>query len=981
MSILPLHKAVALDPDKVISPGSASQIPLSSDNPVLILLAAGKGTRFGTEPKCIQPVAGSPLSRHTIDSFHQVSSYPAVCVVGYRQEDVRTALGEENYYIISDNPVGGTAYAVWESFSLTDLEETDPLLVITMGDRVVPSSIFDRLLAAHCGQKQEPGVTLLTAVYEAPLNAGRGRILRDSVKHNSVNQGQVEKIVEQKDIDREQDETLRKTLQNITECNCPLYVVRARKLKQILGDLSNNNAQNQYYLTDIIEAFRNRGEEIRTVTIAPGEPAYDLLSSDVTRPDDLALLEGILSAAGGKDHILRSPVDTAAARLAEDRSIGQIRSIARQLEELHTAADTGLQPELPVSIGVSGGRLRIAFMHPDMERFYGPAWQMPVGAADEQGEEQITVIIQESGDNLLHVHPTNSMYSEQLESVPSDQDCHYPSDEIDDISAYEKFGTRLSENLLLSMGYFSDEELEARRSRKLPLPPPSRWINSNMRRPFTLIANAIASIRTLRRGTIGEKIQLCLGRGNFSGLRAAAAGNIPQGGFSSSSALTVAVKNAINMLYELHIPNDLLIHLACQAEYGTGVRAGSLDQATEQKGIYGIGTLISSNPRDNYAVLGTFPVPQERYAILYPYSVARDREAWKWSWGFYGSGRETGIPTAGEYRKMTGKAAAIAAILTDLPDETDFFKEIEQELIRTGSLTETSRAWITGILKALPLRIDRDELRQIVSRKSPDSLEAARRVENLFSSDWRNPQLPIGMQNGRLLYESGIPLRSMTAYLFAEVVRNFSLLHNSEAWIRCVTLSQRGDCCVVIDPLMLPEKDELLRRQPWEKELAGPELLAAWLQHAGAVPFDYNQGLRDEDLTTPVNFLEIQGGSFFRGLALIDLIEAMLKRAFGNAAVAVRVNAAGQGDFFQVHVDRKLADPEEVKQFISQAFYARFSLHPEREFVELQPGGGAVGARLERADLLVQVISRLRRMGQPLGIWSSLGGSVDFTRH
>ena len=67
-------------------------------------------------------------------------------------------------------------------------------------------------------------------------------------------------------------------------------------------------------------------------------------------------------------------------------------------------------------------------------------------------------------------------------------------------------------------------------------------------------------------------------------MRLVSTGNIPQGGFSSSSAVTVATKNAINALFDLQISPDVLVHLACQAEYGTGVRAGSLDQATEQKG-------------------------------------------------------------------------------------------------------------------------------------------------------------------------------------------------------------------------------------------------------------------------------------------------------------------------------------------------------------------------------------------------------------
>jgi hypothetical protein len=86
----------------------------------------------------------------------------------------------------------------------------------------------------------------------------------------------------------------------------------------------------------------------------------------------------------------------------------------------------------------------------------------------------------------------------------------------------------------------------------------------------------------------------------------------------------------------------------------------------------------------------------------------------------------------------------------------------------------------------------------------------------------------------------------------------------------------------------------------------------------------------------------------------------MLKRAFGHEAVAVRVNAAGQGDYFQVHVDTGQADVEEVKRFIRLAFYRRFGLDPEPAFVEVHPGGGAVGVRLSRYDLLPQLVRALR---------------------
>jgi hypothetical protein len=141
--------------------------------------------------------------------------------------------------------------------------------------------------------------------------------------------------------------------------------------------------------------------------------------------------------------------------------------------------------------------------------------------------------------------------------------------------------------------------------------------------------------------------------------------------------------------------------------------------------------------------------------------------------------------------------------------------------------------------------------------------------------------------------------------------------------------------------------------------------LSLWLDRFGATPFDYNRGLDDASLSTgePPEFDHLDGSNFFRGLALIDLAEAMLKRAFGCAAVAVRVNAAGQGDYFQVHVDTEAASPAQVRHFISAAFYRRFGLSPDPEFVEMRPGGGASGIRLSRYDSLPQLVRRLRSNG------------------
>lgn len=979
-----LAEAVALGVDKILNP-EAAPLPggIRPDQPVLVLLAAGKGTRFGQAPKCIQPVLGKPLARHSLDAFRatfpsassDLSASPgpkplasrltSICLVGYRHEEVAAALGPDNCYVRSADPAGGTAFAAYEAFSVPGLEEADPLVILTMGDRIVTPGVYRRLCETHRAGTHEADLTLLTADYEPPKHRGKGRVLRGE-------DGRVERIVEQRDIDALPDAAARRALDDLTEGNCPLYAIRARRLRGLLRGLVNANAQRQFYLTDIIGVLRRENGDIRTITVSVADADYDLLCSDVTRPDDLALLESALAAADRREHAHETDVAAAAAAIRRDRPAEQVAAIARQLAAMGAVAEAeklGFAAEQPVAVGVSGGRFRIAFMHPDMNRFYGPAWQMPIGAGRPDGDEQIVVLAQTAGDHQIHLFPTDPRFREKCNEVSADTPAMYPGREVADWSAYEEFGTRMSEGLLLSLGYFSEEELQRRRERGQPLPPPSLWVSSNLRRPFSLVGNALASLRTLRHGRLGAAVQLHLGRDTFGGLRLATTGNVPKGGFSSSSAVTVATKNAINALYDLRIPPDLLVHLAAQAEYGTGVRAGSLDQATEQKGRAGQGTLISSNPRENFRILGTYPVPAERFQVIFPATVDRDREAWRWSGGMYAE--TTGGPrlTTGEIRKLTGKAAEIAALILRLPLDLDLFKPLEAELLATGELTRVSRAWVAGILRQVPLRVGREELRarleenrgwylgQLMETAGLDAQAATRKADATLAGllgGWREPQLRRTTAAGAVVVETGVPLRAIVAYLFAEVARNFHLIHHPEDWIGSVAWSQRGDRAFEIDPARLPGRAELEGELPWEAGVSGAARLDRWLERVGAVPFDYQRGLDDAALEAaePPDFRTLAGANFFRGLALIDLVEAMLVRAFGREAVAVRVNGAGQGDFFQVHLDTRRVAVEEVKAFVRRAVYGRFSLTPETEFVEIHPGGGAVGVRLSRfADL------------------------------
>lgn len=971
-----LCETVQLGPEKVLNTNAKTHYGgVQADTPLLVVLAAGKGSRFGQAPKCIQPVCGVPLARHSIDAFRQFQSAPVVCIVGHRHDEVADALGNDNIYIQSDNPTGGTAFAAYEAFSLEEIQAHNPILIISMGDRVVTTSIFRRLYETHQLGQREADLTLLSALYEPPKNRGKGRIVRGDNRR-------VLRIIEQRDIDALEDGQRRQTLLQTQEGNCPLYAIRAATLRHYLDDLTNDNAQRQYYFTDIVEAISRDGGDIRTMTTSVSEPEYDLLCSDVTRPMDLALLEGILTSTGDSLSLTTpgaNEVEQVADTIRAEHPPGQVAAIASQLRELVDSAEQeqlGFQPDQPIGFGFSGGRVRIAFMHPDMGRFFGPAWQMPFGAKTADGREQIVILIQSSDDGNIHLFPTNLKFREKLNSLPADNEFMYPGEEITDWYSYEGFGTRMAEHLLLSLGYFTESELQARKQQRLPLPPPSLWINNSMRRPFSLIGNAIASIRTLRAGNLGTKIQTFLGRDGFRGLRVMSTGSIPQGGFSSSSAVTVATKNAINALYDLGIAPDMLVHLACQAEYGTGVRAGALDQATEQKGKLGQGTLISSNPRENYRIIGTYPVPADRFHVVFAYSVDRDRVAWNWSAGCYAGTREPDRLTASETRKMTGKSSELAALLTRLPLDRDFFQELESDLVRTGKLSPATQKWACRVLGELPLHVTQETLRERLSENRQWYVEQLMEhhklsaehasektdatLEALFSG-WRNPTLQRTTRAGQVIREVGTPLRAMVGYLFGEVAKNFYLIHHRDKWIECVTRSQWGDRCFDIPFADLPPGDAMLGDLDWERGTGGPERMQKWLDRFGATPFDYNRGLEDDSLNSsdPQPFHLIEGTNFFRGLALIDLAEAMLKRAFGDDAVAVRINAAGQGDFFQVHIDTSKAQVEEVKNFIRQAFYRRFELSTEQEFIEPHPGGGAVGARLSRFDKLPDLIGAL----------------------
>jgi 2-C-methyl-D-erythritol 4-phosphate cytidylyltransferase len=136
-----LKDAAVLSGEKVLNPENLSlHDGITADSVVLVVLAAGKGTRFGQAPKCIQPVSGTPLARHSVDAFRRFSPSPVICLVGYRHQEVSAALGSD-LYVRSDDPAGGP---VRLEHSRPGFDGAQSPLVISMGDAFA-ASVFRHL--------------------------------------------------------------------------------------------------------------------------------------------------------------------------------------------------------------------------------------------------------------------------------------------------------------------------------------------------------------------------------------------------------------------------------------------------------------------------------------------------------------------------------------------------------------------------------------------------------------------------------------------------------------------------------------------------------------------------------------------------------------------------------------------------------------------------------------------------------------------
>src|SRR6202043_1857626 len=209
----------------------------------VVILAAGQGKRMNSDlPKVLQPLAGQPLLQHVISTAKSLGPDHIYVVYGHGGVQVQKALAHEAVEWILQADQLGTGHAVMQAMCVIPDDHT---VLVLYGDvPMIRAASLTKLVAAA----GEGALSLLSVHLDDPT--GYGRIVRDAA-------GQVRAIVEQKDASPEQ-------LQ-LREVNSGLMAAPAKRLREWLSGLSRNNAQREYYLTDVVAGAVQFGDRIAAV--------------------------------------------------------------------------------------------------------------------------------------------------------------------------------------------------------------------------------------------------------------------------------------------------------------------------------------------------------------------------------------------------------------------------------------------------------------------------------------------------------------------------------------------------------------------------------------------------------------------------------------------------------------------------------------------------------------------------------------------
>lgn len=219
-----------------------------------VILAAGKGTRMKSElPKVMHSIAGLPLVDHVLDKVEKLGIKEILTIVGHGREIVSSHVAGRSGVVIQEKQLG-TGHALIQT--LPFLKDENTILVLSGDQPLLTPESLRSLLEHHHDQKAS--ATVLVATMDDPF--GYGRIMKKG--------GLFQEIVEEKDANSLQ--------KRIKEINTGTYCFRGSSLKEALNQITPQNAQGEYYLTDVLNVLVSGGEKVGTFYLEDSSEALGI---------------------------------------------------------------------------------------------------------------------------------------------------------------------------------------------------------------------------------------------------------------------------------------------------------------------------------------------------------------------------------------------------------------------------------------------------------------------------------------------------------------------------------------------------------------------------------------------------------------------------------------------------------------------------------------------------------------------------------
>ena len=221
-------------------------------NPDFIILAAGNGKRMlGSYPKVLLPIGGKPMAQHILDTISGIEKSRPILVVGDQAKEVKNSLQfKRNTKIVTQRKQLGTAHAV--KTALAQLRPSSVTVVLYGDVPLIEGKTLKRLIR----DASKGALAILTFNKDRPQ--GYGRVVRGA-------KNQVEAIVEEKDATKEE--------KSINEVNSGILAIKSILIKKLLPEIKNNNAANEYYLTDIVSLSKKHGIKVQPLLLEDPDEA------------------------------------------------------------------------------------------------------------------------------------------------------------------------------------------------------------------------------------------------------------------------------------------------------------------------------------------------------------------------------------------------------------------------------------------------------------------------------------------------------------------------------------------------------------------------------------------------------------------------------------------------------------------------------------------------------------------------------------